>query len=328
MLKIDPQAKQLTPLAETTLQQASIFERYDLQEAIVRSWGAFCGEVGFEELFLVGKEIVPHDSCGDRIDILALGRDGVPVVFELKRHRDRLHLLQAIAYAAMVARWDAQRFLREIRPGSEEADELASLLRDGTFPLRTPKIVLIAESFDPEVVLAANWLSSFGVDISAFAVSALQHGGDVLLSIDQRFPVAGVDDVYERRATRAAPQPGQDATWEEVLEKVNFDFARRAVEIFRRRIEGSPARRDFASIYASSPLGRMGIAFRRNYLKVYTNDQSPEAEQILRDRLGPAIPIQTWGSDKTQNSGFTFKIETEEQFERFLYAVGEKSTAP
>jgi hypothetical protein len=67
----------------------------------------------------------------------------------------------------------------------------------------------------------------------------------------------------------------------------------------------------------------MRIIFRRKYLKMYTDDQSPEAEQRLRTRLGKGIPIERWGSEKTKNSGFTFQIETEAQFEQFLRAVDE-----
>ncbi len=70
----------------------------------------------------------------------------------------------------------------------------------------------------------------------------------------------------------------------------------------------------------------MSIAFRRRYLKIYTTDQSPEAEQILRDRLSPMIEFTTWGNENTKNSGFTFTIETEPQFDHFLKAVGESTT--
>ncbi len=323
MLKLDPTSKTLAAVAPATLVQAKILERVHLQAAILRSWDSFCGELGLEELFLVGAEIVPHESCNVRIDILALGRDGKPVVFELKRHHERLQLLQALSYAAMVARWDAQRFLRELGTRDDgETDELRSLLNDESFQLSDPQVILIAEAFDPEVILAADWLSQFGVPISAFAVSAIEHRGDTLISIDQRFPLAGIDDVYVRRSSRAVS--GEEVEgWEDVLGDIQFPFARRAVGVFRRRIEGSPRRRSFPSIYASSPLGRMGIAFRRQYLKVYTRDRSPEAEKLLRDRLGHEIDISPWGSETTKNSGFTFKIETEAQFDQFLRAVGD-----
>jgi hypothetical protein len=325
MLKVDPGAKTLVPLSSTTLNQSKILERAHLQEAIIRSWDAFISELGFEELFLVGSEIVPHDSCRDRIDLLAISRDGTPVVFELKRHRDRLQLLQALSYAAMVAKWDAARFRQALgTKDDEDAEELRSLLDDDAFELRDPEVVLVAESFDPEVILAAEWLSQFGVPISAFAISAVEHRGDTLISIDQRFPLAGVDDVYVRRTNRG-PAPAEGSSWDEAITKVSFPFAKKAATIFRKRIEGSPHRRQFNSIYADSPLGRMSIAFKKKYLKVYTQDQSPEAEKVVRGRLEPVIPVFPWGSESTKNSGFTFTIETTEQFEHFLKAVGETS---
>ena len=128
--------------------------------------------------------------------------------------------------------------------------------------------------------------------------------------------------MYVSRRNRA-PGPVEDASWDDALKGVSFPFAKRAVEIFRKRIEGSPHRRQFASIYASSPLGRMSISFKRKYLKVYTGDQSPEAEKAIRSRLEPIIPVVAWGNESTKNSGFTFKIETSDQFAHFLKAVGE-----
>lgn len=323
MLMIDPVTKKLFAISATNLKQANVLERAHLQEAIIRSWEVFCTELGYDELFLVGSEIIPHESCNDRVDILALNRNGTPVVFELKRDRHKVQLLQALSYAAMVARWDAARFLKALgNRVDEDAKELRALLEEDGFELAQPAVVLIAESFDPEVILTADWLAQFGVPVSAFVVAALEHKGDTLISIEQRFPLALVEDVYVRR-TRRPPVDERAPSWDEALRTVVFPFAERAVAIFRKRLEGDPKRRRFYSIYAGSPLGRMSIAVRQNYLKIYTVDQSPEAEAKLQLRLGELVPFKRWGSENTQNSGFTFQIETEAQFEQFLRAVGE-----
>jgi hypothetical protein len=323
MLKVDSATKTLVRVTSTTLTQSKILERAHLQEAIVRSWEAFTNELGYEELFLVATEVVPHDSCRDRIDLLAITQGGSPVVIELKRHRDRLQLLQAISYAAMIAKWDAARFLQALgTKKNESADEIRALLQDETFELKDPEIILIAESFDPEVILAADWLSRFRVPISAFAITGVEHEGTTLISIDQRFPLAGVDDVYVSRTHRAAV-PADGTTWDEVVKNVSFPFAKRAVEVFQRSAAGSPHFRRFNSIYGDSPLGRMSISFRENYLKVYTADQTPEAEKTIRELLEPIIPVSLWGNESTQRAGFTFTIKTPDQFAHFLKAVGE-----
>jgi hypothetical protein len=286
MLRLDLASKALVPVSSTTLTQKKVLERLDLQAAITRSWDHFCSEIGYEELFFIGAEVTPHDSCANRIDLLALNRDGTPVIIELKRHRDRLQLLQGISYAAMIARWDKHRFSREVEGrDDEDADELRSLLLDDNFALNAPEIVLVAESFDPEVILAADWLGGFNVPIYAFVISALEHKGDTLISFDQRFPLPGLDDVYVRRAQRTVIAD-PTTSWEDALRSIQVPFARRAVETFRRLSEGSPNRRAFFSIYAGSPLGRMRITFKRKHLTIYTVDQSAEAEEALRISSG------------------------------------------
>jgi len=102
MLKIDRENHSLTPLEKPTLSEAAVRERYDLQEFICNSPDVFFVELG-QELFLIGSELQPSETVQDRIDILAIDREGTVVVVELKRGNHKLQLMQAISYAAMVA---------------------------------------------------------------------------------------------------------------------------------------------------------------------------------------------------------------------------------
>ena len=92
MLRIDRTNKRLKSLETPTLADVSITERYDLQEYIVRSPQDFFKEIA-EELFLIGKEVEPPDDVQDRIDLLALDKEGSCVVIELKRGTHKLHML-------------------------------------------------------------------------------------------------------------------------------------------------------------------------------------------------------------------------------------------
>jgi hypothetical protein len=104
MLRIDRKNQGFTLLETPSLAEVSISERYDLQEFISNSPDAFFQELGLE-LFLIGKEIMPSKSVQDRIDLLAVDKEGSIVVIELKRGNNKLQLLQAISYAGMISQW-------------------------------------------------------------------------------------------------------------------------------------------------------------------------------------------------------------------------------
>ncbi len=164
MLKIERDKKAFITLAVVPLVDAEIRERYDLQEYICNSPNVFFAEIGLK-LFLVAKEVAPSDSVQDRIDLLALDKEGRAVIIELKRGSNKLHLLQAISYAGMVAHWEPEDFLQLLDENRREAlEEFLDVELDDIN--REQRIVLIAEEYDYSVLVAAEWLSEkFGVNI-------------------------------------------------------------------------------------------------------------------------------------------------------------------
>ena len=107
MLKIDRSNQSLSKLATPSFADSSITERYDLQEFIKNSPDEFFREIG-EELFLIGTEITPSKNVADRIDLLAVDKNGQVVVVELKRGSNKLQMLQVISYAGMISHWTAE----------------------------------------------------------------------------------------------------------------------------------------------------------------------------------------------------------------------------
>ena len=159
MLKLDKNKNTFSKLIETNLKSENLLERSDLQKAIVKSWNVFRNEIGFSSAILIGEEINPDPSTSNRLDILALdAEDSSLIVFELKRDKNKLHLLQALSYAAMITNKPKEELI-EIAQEQKcyEYEELIEILETTDLNSRI-KIVLFAEAFQPEVIITADFI--------------------------------------------------------------------------------------------------------------------------------------------------------------------------
>tara|TARA_Y100000814_G_scaffold111615_1_gene79018 strand:- start:1539 stop:2537 length:999 start_codon:yes stop_codon:yes gene_type:complete len=164
MLKIDRDKKTFSKLNTPKLAEVAITERYDLQEFISNSPEVFFNELGLE-LFLVGKELTPSQTVQDRIDLLAIDKEGCCVVIELKRGNNKLQMFQAITYAGMMSQWSPDDFFNLL--DADKQEQLIDFLEvDIEEVNRTQKLVLVAEAFDFSLLIGAEWLNdNFGVSI-------------------------------------------------------------------------------------------------------------------------------------------------------------------
>ena len=164
MLKIDRDNQTFSLIDTPTLADVSITERCDLQEFISNSPHDFFKEIG-QELFPIGKEIEPSKNVQDRVDLLAVDKEGTCVVIELKRGNDKLHMLQAISYAGMMSQWEPDDFLQLLNDDQQEA-LLDFLEVDRGDINRQQRIILIAEAYDYALLIGAEWLSErYGVGV-------------------------------------------------------------------------------------------------------------------------------------------------------------------
>jgi hypothetical protein len=139
------------PLSRTTLSDAGIGERSGLQELILKNSEAFFEECQ-ETLFLVKEEVEPSSQVSSRIDLLAIDVKGHAVIVELKRGSDKMQLLQSLTYAAMLADWPEERFRKHIPTAHMGAFEQFRHDHDITKLNEFQRIILIAESFDFEIL--------------------------------------------------------------------------------------------------------------------------------------------------------------------------------
>jgi hypothetical protein len=131
ILRLDVENHRFDALKVTGLTSENIFERHDLQKAIINSWDLFRNEIGLPSSYLIGTEIKPHESTLDAIDLLAFNPDDSSlIVIELKRDRNKLQLLQALSYAAMLSNWDQAKLIANINKKiNANESELVDLIK-------------------------------------------------------------------------------------------------------------------------------------------------------------------------------------------------------
>lgn len=223
MLRIDRVGRTLQPLPSVEIHEANLAERGDIQQMICRSPNEFFAEIG-EKLLLVGQEIRPAEFVGDRIDVLALDREGSAVVIELKRSNHKLHLLQALAYAGMISKWDERQFAEELarsrRITPEEAEEEIEdfILQDAGKLNENQRVVLVSGAFDYEVLVAAEWLTEkHGVDVRCYRLGLSRDGESEYLACSCIYPPRELTDHAVRRLPAGPGRRPRHTNWDDAL---------------------------------------------------------------------------------------------------------------
>ena len=306
----------LIKLSESNLKDNEILERYHLQEAIISSWDEFKREINMPQLSLIGSEICPHSSVQNSIDILAFDTmESVPVVIELKRDRNKLQLLQAISYASMVATWSKENYINVAK--SQQVSEIEDLEDElnGIEEESKVKIILIAEKFDPEVMISTDWLySNFNVDISTFSLNVFSKGDEVFFNFNQIYPLPELKDAYEMRSKRKSiTQP--TTSWDEIRDQFKHDWYMPILDTFLEVSPGDTKRKRFPPLRAfrdAIEFDAISVSFRKDWILVYLWGKPDDAEGILKGKFGENGDIGEW------RDGYSVKLHNKSDCENLL----------
>ncbi len=199
MYQIDPSTNSLIKLPSRSFTDLQYREREHLQE-----WIAKCPSALGEELLIIQKEFDGFDETRERLDLLALDKQGGLVLIENKLDDSGRDVVwQALKYAAYCSSLDNegivriyQEYLDKEKDGSggdarkkleeffdkEDLDELVMN------PGNNQRIILVAGSFRKEVTCTALWLLKHDISMQCIKVTVFNKGEERLLNLEQVIP--------------------------------------------------------------------------------------------------------------------------------------------
>ena len=201
MFRINPDNRESEKITEVEFSRLGLQERRDIQEWIVANPGILG-----DDLLIIGKEFSGFDRTNERLDLLAVDRDGNLVVIELKRDDTGADAhWQAIKYASYLGR-ATNDFIVDMLAGhlqtspDDARNRLMQHLTDGDLNdlNRNQRIILASHRFAPEVTSAVLWINEkMPVDNLITCIQLIPYqdrtNGALYLQASTIIPLPGAD---------------------------------------------------------------------------------------------------------------------------------------
>lgn len=249
MFRVDRSQNRLSRLVQKRFSDLALRERDHLQE-----WLANQPDALGEELLIIQKEFDGFDATRERLDLLALDKDGNLVVIENKLDDSGRDVTwQALKYTAYVSGLTKtqivdiyQQYLDRFCGGGNAAARLCEFMEVEDLgeivlnPGNDQRMIFIAANFRREVTATVLWLLSRGIQAQCFKVTPYMLGDELILDIQQIIPTPEAADFMigmstkdnEEKVTHDTQKHRhklRHAFWEVALERLRAD----GVELFR-----------------------------------------------------------------------------------------------
>ena len=309
MFKIDPDANRINPLQAKRFSELGFNERKHLQEWL-ENYPQALAQADGEELLIIQKEFDGFDDTRERLDLLAIDKDGNLVIIENKLDDSGRDVVwQALKYASYCANLKKQqvveifqRYLNQKaqtsggEPGNAEqllleflqADDLQSVQLN---TLKSQRLILVAAHYRKEVTNTVLWLSQFGVSCKCFKVTPYQSGSELFLNVEQIIPTPEASDFMIGMMAKEAEE--KSATTEQRnSHRLRLAFWEQALEAFSQSgctlyNNISPGKDHWLSAGSGLSAMAFNLIFGKNEVRVefYMSRSQAEANQFVFDRL-------------------------------------------
>ena len=203
MFKINKPSNSIQRLEKKSFSALGFRERDHLQE-----WIAKQPDVFGEDLLIIQKEFSGFDETQERLDLLALDKQGALVIIENKLDDSGRDVTwQAMKYASYCSGLSKsnitriyQLYLDATEPDAN-AEERISEFMDGQDYEEvvlnkgiSQRIILTSARFRKEVTSTVLWLMNFKIRLQCFRVTPFSMGEDLFLSVEQIIPTQDAEE--------------------------------------------------------------------------------------------------------------------------------------
>jgi hypothetical protein len=232
MYKLNPINNQLEEILETSFYENELRERQHIEEWIRKN-----PEVLGEELLIIGHEYDKFE-VNERLDLLALDKEGNLVIIEVKRDTTGSNVdYQALKYASYCARLTPQDVLDIYSDyikihglqvdgkesmieflDAEAEEELNSLLNNNQ------RIIIVGKEIDKRILSVCTWLYEKNIDIKCITIKPYKIDDQIIIDTNQIIPPYKLEDYYiSKKAVAKERQINVDRNVSDFLQAVS-DF--------------------------------------------------------------------------------------------------------
>lgn len=196
MYLVDKHSNTVQKLDQKLFKELKLRERDHLQE-----WIAKYPEMLGEELLIIQKEFDGFNETSDRLDLLAIDKDGNLVIIENKLDDTGRNVVwQALKYTSYCSTLTTsqivkiyQDYLNRWNIDEDAKENLVEFLGSGDEDLllnrNDQRIIFVANHFRKEVTSTVLWLLNHGIRIQCFRATPYSLGDNIFLQVEQIIPL-------------------------------------------------------------------------------------------------------------------------------------------
>ena len=238
MFQIDRTSNRIIPLQAKGFAELGFKERKNLQE-----WLAHRPDALGEELLIIQKEFDGFAGTRERLDLLALDKNGNLVVIENKLDDSGKDVVwQALKYASYCANLTklqiVEIFRQHLKEDGNAEDLICEFLEaDDINEVKinmgnSQRMMFVAANFPKEVTNTALWLLGQGISIQCFRATPYAFGEELLLKIDQIIPTPEAEEFMIGMKAKEDEEKSTEAVLKD-RHRIRLDFWGVTLESFR-----------------------------------------------------------------------------------------------